>query len=213
VTTLHRVPSFAAVAIVALVLAACGPSAVSPSASGSEPGASPSTAASQPSVEPTESTEATESAEPSDEDLGPFACDLPVTGVGSTVRAQIVAVRVGEHDGYDRIVWEFEAGIPEFSVEAATPPFTQDASGLPLEVEGEAFLKIVLQGGTRQHPDGGTTFDGPTEFPAGFPKLVELIGGGDFEAVSTWYAGMTDTACVRVITTADPARLIIDLEH
>ena len=122
-------------------------------------------------------------------------------------------VRVGEHDAYDRITFEFANGIPEFSIEEAEPPFTQDASGLPLEVDGSYFWKIVLRGGTKVSPDGGITYDGPTEFAPGYARLVHLVEGGDFEAVSTWYVGMSATSCIRVAALNDPSRLVIDIEH
>ena len=44
-------------------------------------------------------------------------------------------------------------------------------------------------------------------------KLVELVEGGDFEAVSTWFAGMSSESCIRVITLGEPPRLVIDIEH
>ena len=44
-------------------------------------------------------------------------------------RANITDVRVGTHDGYDRVVFEFIGGLPEAFLERAEPPFTHDASG------------------------------------------------------------------------------------
>lgn len=205
-----RIPALVAgLALLLLSAAACGPaSSATPSTTASE-SVTPSMDSQSPAAT---SSAASESASPSDEQ-GPFACNLPINGVGSTKRAQITDVRVGEHDAYDRITFEFATGIPEFSIEEAEPPFTQDASGLPLEVDGSYFWKIVLRGGTKVSPDGGITYDGPTEFTPGYAKLVHLVEGGDFEAVSTWYVGMSGTSCIRVATLNDPARLVIDIEH
>jgi hypothetical protein len=203
-------PTWAIALVVLFTLAACT-SGSSPSASGGSPTSMPSDSA---SVEPSApaSGGASESAEPSD-GLGPFACNLPIDGVGSTDRAQITDVRVGEHDGYDRIAFEFASGIPPFRIEVGTPPFTRDASGLPLDVAGEYFWIIRLNGGTKVTPDGGITYDGDLEFSPGFTKLVHLIEGGDFEAVSTWHVGMSSESCIRVLPIADPSRLVIDIEH
>jgi len=151
--------------------------------------------------------------EPTD-NLNPFACDEPVTGVGNAARAQITDVRVGTHDGYDRIVIEFADGIPAFTVEPADPPFVADASGLPLDVTGTSFLRIGLNGGTKLSPEGGITYQGSTDFQPGYPTLVQLVEGGDFEAVSTWYAGLaTSQPCFRVFTLADAPRIVIDVQH
>jgi hypothetical protein len=70
-----------------------------------------------------------------------------------------------------------------------------------------------MHGGTAQSPDGDPTYDGPFDFTPDFPKLTQLISGGDFEAVSTWYFGLDDASCVRVLTLTDPSRLVIDIEH
>jgi hypothetical protein len=201
----------AVLAVIATVLlAACGGTSVSPSASATT---SPSIGASA-SVEP--SVGPTGTAEPSDEptdDLGDFGCDFPVTAVGSVDRAQVTDIRVGQHDGYDRVVFEFDAGIPQFTLDEATPPLLADGSGLPIEVDGNAFWQLVMQGGTMVSPDGEMTYDGETTFTPRFPLLQQLINGGDFEAVGTWYFGLESAACVRVITLSSPSRLVIDIEH
>ena len=72
-----------------------------------------------------------------------------------------------------------------------------------------------MRGGTKQTDDGTSSYDGPTEFDPGFPTLVDLIEGGDFEAQSTWYFGLNSEACVRVMALTDDGapRLVIDVEH
>ena len=196
------------VSSLAIVLAGCFGSTTSPSPSTSTPSASqpsPSVGASESaSVEPIPS-----------EDLGPFTCDLPIHVDATTARANITDVRVGSHADYDRVVFEFTDGLPEASLERAEPPFTQDASGAPIDVEGSSFLRLVMRGGTKQTEAGTSSYDGPLDFDPGFASLVDLIEGGDFEAQSTWYLGLTSEACVRVITLTDdgPPRLVIDVEH
>lgn len=207
---LLRTRRFGATLIVisAIVLAGCrsAPGGGPPSG---EPSASASSAA---SASASASVSTAPSAEPSD-DQGPFACALPVTGAATVARAQITDIRVGEHDGYDRIVFEFAAGIPEYGIEVAGPPFLQDPSGLPMNVSGSAFWKIVMNGGTIMSPDGGVTYSGSRTFSPGFNKLVQLVTGGDFEAVSTWYVGLSDVSCLRVQTLSSPSRLVIDIQH
>ena len=57
--------------------------------------------------------------------------------------------------------------------------------------------------------------DRTTAFETGYPALVHLIEGGDFEAQSTWYFGLAAESCVRVLTLTDDgtARLVIDIEQ
>jgi hypothetical protein len=199
------------VILLALLLGACGTAGSSsgtdsPAASGSAvagQGASVGASAS-PSQEP--------SPEPSD-GLGDFDCSSPQSGAGTVARAQITDVRVGTHAAYDRVVFVLGNGIPEFTLEKATPPLLKDPSGLPLEVKGEAFWRLVMQGGTKLSPSGTLTYDGETDLKPSFPQLAELIEGGDFEAVSTWYLGLNSPSCVRVLALTAPSRLVIDIEH
>ena len=207
-TTARPLISLAGLLAAVLALGAC--TAGAPSASAS-PSAVASSAAASPSDVPSGSPDA-EPSEPVD-DLGPFACDFPVSGSATVPRAQIVDVRVGSHEGYDRVVIEFEDGLPAFTLDVATPPLTQDGSGATLDVSGTAFWQLVMRDASRAGLDGMPVFEGPTNVNPGFPKLVELIEGGDFEAVSTWYFGLAGESCVRVLALSSPSRLVFDIEH
>jgi len=149
---------------------------------------------------------------PSD-DLGAFTCDMPVDDGGSVNVANIVDVRVGAHDGYDRVVFEFAQGTPDLTLDRATPPFTADASGLPIEVNGDSFLRVTMRGGSKQTDEGTSSYDGPTSFDPGLDSLEALVEGGDFERQSTWYLGLTAESCARLIILDGPPRVVIDVEH
>ena len=194
----------------ALVLLA-GCAGADPSASQtSSTAATPSTPASAAPA----SAEPVPTAEPvASDDLEAFTCDLPIVEDGTVGVANIVDVRVGTHDGYDRVVFEFEQGTPELTLDRAEPPFSEDASGLPMEVDGDAFLGLRMRGGSKQTDAGTSSYDGPTDFSPGFPTLVHLIEGGDFERQSTWYLGLAGESCVRVLLLDAPPRLVIDVEH
>jgi hypothetical protein len=138
---------------------------------------------------------------------------MPVVDPGTAPIANVVDIRVGTHDGYDRLVFEFEQGTPEFTLDRAEPPFSEDASGMPLAVEGETFLGLVMRGGTKQTDAGDSSYDGPTEFEPDFPALVHAVEAGDFERQSTWYLGLAQESCVRVLQLDGPPRLVIDIEH
>ena len=199
------------IVIVGAMLAGCIGESASPSASveaSMTPSASVPPAASAPaasaSVEPVPSAA-----------LGPFSCDLRVVEDATVALANITDVRVGTHADYDRVVFEFADGLPEITLDRATPPFTHDASGMPIEVDGETFLRLTMRGGTKQTVDNTSSYDGPIDFDPGFAGLVDLVEGGDFEAQSTWYLGLASEACVRVMRLTDDGapRLVIDVEH
>lgn len=214
---LNRRIGLAAILALALALTACagsrfgaGTAAPSSSASAAEPSASAAASGAPASAEPTATTAS--SAAPS-EDLGPFAWEFPIEDRGEAVHTQLVDVRVGEQNGYDRVVFEFDNGIPEYVLSTADPPYVEDPSGLPMEVGGEAVLQLVMIGGTRLDADYEETYTGPLEFEPGFDTLVHLVEAGDFEAVSSWYIGISGDSCVRVLTLDGPDRLVIDIEH
>jgi hypothetical protein len=203
-----------AVGFLALLLAGCFGSAASPSAS--PPSAAPVTPPAGGSASAAPPASQVASAEPiPSEDLGPFSCDLPIHEDATVARANIVDVRVGTHAGYDRVVFEFTDGVPEISLDRASPPFSEDGSGRQIEVDGSSFLSLTMRGGTKQTDEGTSSYDGPTEFSPGFPSLVHLVEAGDFEAQSTWIIGLSSEACVRVLTLteSDSPRLVIDIEH
>jgi hypothetical protein len=103
------------------------------------------------------------------------------------------------------------AGVPEYEIKPAPRPVYRDPSGLPLTIAGDPILGITLRGGTRMGLDGGAAYTGTTDFKTGYRSLTELAEGGDFEAIATWYAGLSGTSCVRATVLSDPARLVIDL--
>ena len=215
-----RLRHLPALAIAGALLAGCiggtpsspsSPSATHTESASIAPSASVGASA---SADASASASASQEPIPSDQ-LGAFSCELPVVDDATVARAQITDVRVGTHADYDRVVFEFENGLPEFTLDRATPPFSHDASGLPVEVEGSSFLRLTMRGGTKQTEDNTSSYDGPIEFHPGFTNLIDLVEGGDFEAQSTWYLGLASEACVRVIRLTDDGapRLVIDVEH
>ena len=205
---LHRL---LAIGLFGLVVVGC----TTPGASASPSQTAAPTQTAAPSASDQPATTDSPEPVPSDE-LEEFTCDeLPIHEDATVARAQIVDVRMATHDGFDRVVFEFDGGLPEAFLDRAEPPFTQDASGLPIEVEGTSFLQLIMRGGTKQTEEGTSSYDGPTEFDPGFPTLVALVEGGDFEAQSTWYFGLSSEACVRVLALTDDGapRLVIDVEN
>ena len=199
----------ALILIAGVTLAGCRAVGSSPSA----PSSLPASGSAEPSLPASAGASVPPSASEPTESLPAFACTPSVTIASTTDRAQITDVRVGTHEGYDRVVFEFDSGLPDAVIEGVLPPFYADPSGLEIEVAGSAFLKVTMHGGTKVSPDGVVTYDGSTDIEPGFERLVELVEAGDFEAVSTWYLGLDGGSCIRVLTLADPARLVIDVEH
>jgi hypothetical protein len=132
-------------------------------------------------------------------------------------QALLVGVRVGSHEGYDRVVFEFAPrrspsnDRATFEIGAAKPPFYEDPSGRTLTVSGDPVLSIVFRGATIQTLDSRSSYSGSRDFQTRFPVLSELKSQGDFEAVNSWLAGLSDPACVKAQMLSAPTRLVVDL--
>jgi hypothetical protein len=179
--------------------------------------ASPATSVeASPSAKPSPSVEP--SAEPSESDgLPAFTCDLPVSldAAGSDFHPLVAQdIRLGTHDAYDRIVFEYNGGTPALEMDLDEPPFVRDPSGLPLEVNGSVFYRITLTGATKFDMETGEQpYQGSTNFEPGYAQIVQFVEAGDFEATHSWYLGVNSQTCVRVITLTDPSRIVIDIQH
>jgi hypothetical protein len=202
----------------ALVIAGCGSGGGAQEA-GPVPQAPAATTPAQ-TVE-TQPTTTTQPAPSTSTEPAPQKC-APETGGEEGVFTNLVAVRVGAHDGFDRIVLEFappdpnpggKGGVPRFEIRTATPPFSEDPSDMPIQVEGDAFARIVFQGASGYDFNGKATYDGPRRLTPGFGTLAQVVEGGDFEATLTWILGLSRPTCWELRELHSPDRLVIDFHH
>jgi hypothetical protein len=173
------------------------------------------TTAPEPELETTPTTTAKASPPP------PASCG-PQVGGEDGVYMNLKDVRVGAHDGFDRIVFELQepdpnpagnGGIPRYEIRQAKPPFTEDPSDMPIDVEGDAFARIVFQGASGYDFDGNATYDGSRRLTPGFGTLAQVVEGGDFEATMTWILGLSRPTCWEIHELHNPERLVIDFHH
>ena len=128
--------------------------------------------------------------------------------------ALLVDVRTARHEGFDRIVFEFEEGLPGYRIEYVEPPIAGGPSGLPVEVEGSAFLRVTFRNAAgHDHSTGELTYGGSSEIAAGLPSLVELELAEDIEGVLAWALGLAEEVDFRVSTLETPFRVVIDVAH
>jgi hypothetical protein len=152
--------------------------------------------------------------QPAATDLGAFSCLDHSGGTNSGPAMQLTAVRVAHQSGFDRIVFEFApqpgatAHIPAYTVSRqASAKFVKDPSGLPVTMRGSAGLRIVFHGAS-----GATSYSGSRDQIVNLPVVQEVEQLGDFEAVLSWGAGLSQASCIRTPELSNPTRLVIDVQ-
>ena len=183
-----------------------------------EPSTTQSTASEEPTTETPTSEEPTSqqpTAAPSDEptaDLEPFPDTTSDQSSDPTDAALLlVDVRVAEHEGFDRLVLEFEGdGEPGWQVGFVDSASTEGA-GDPIQLEGDAILQVSA---THTMPnDMSGYYDGPQQIDADLSSIEDVFVDGSFEGYTTVYLGLDEEVPFRVFTLTDPSRLVVDVPN
>ena len=147
----------------------------------------------------------------------------PATPGGWTVRdtqvsapsgvVVLAAVRTARHEGYDRIVFEFDGDtLPGFRLSYVDKPQHQCGSGEEVWLAGDAWLSIRLEPAHAHTEAGAPTVAERARRPQ-LPNLLELRMTCDFEAQVEWVAGVASPAGYRIQRLQKPARLVVDLRQ
>lgn len=202
-----------------IALVACGSgAAATPSASlatASNPPPSPSAAASPiPSATLTPTASASASASSS---ASAAACAVD-RQTGLLPSDRMTNVEILGLPGRDVVRFSFgdrslePKGPATGTLDAATPPFTGAASGLPINLKGEHALKVVFRGMSLQNDVGQLAYDGPREFVVTDPtrSLRHLVLYDESEGQLGWYAGYDGPSCPTLTRNGDTIELALD---
>lgn len=219
-----------AMAVGALVLTACaegGTDLGAPVAAESGKASEKATSGSHKKARQKSRPAATNAPEPVETTGSQPATECSPEAGGGDHLAQLTDVRVGTHDGYDRVTFEFAPpengprafGVPRYEISRTTPPIMEDPSGRPVAVDGRHHASMVFHGGTgvdltTSNPRGyEVTYAGPREIKPGYKVLAEAQETGDFEATMSWAFGLNRASCWRVSELQDPVRVVVDFLH
>ncbi len=136
---------------------------------------------------------------------------------GSTVMdvSLLTDVRTGLQPCSDRVTFEFRNGVtPEYRIEYESGPFSFGESGMPVTIQGSAFLVVVFphaSGFDLTDPAATASYTGPESIiPTGLTHVAEVRRIEDFEAVLRWVIGL-DTARPFTVGVLDgPPRVYLD---
>jgi hypothetical protein len=138
-------------------------------------------------------------------DLPAPTSTAPVSATG-TGYGQLVNVRTGRHDAYDRTVFDFTGGTPGYRVGYGT--LTGQGTGDPITLAGKASLVIVFHPATAYG-----SYDISRTLNPNLPTLRQIRFGGDFEGYVSAGLGLTGTVGFRVFQLHFPDRVVVDVAH
>ena len=125
-------------------------------------------------------------------------------------RLPVVAVRTGEHDGYDRVVYELAGeGLPGWRV-GYVERAVDDPSGEVVDVRGDAILQVWITGTAYPYDSGHEEFSEDLLPPGG--GVAQVTRPLTFEGMTQSFVGVADgPRPVRVTLLRDPVRVVVDI--
>lgn len=210
----HRRVLAASAAASLLVLGACTPGAptdVPQSAAASPSGSSP-TASATASAAP----ETTPTSEPGLDATKPINADNwmssveglpPVRSDDPTKALALTGIRAATHEGFTRIVLEFSGeGTPGVWRAAWTDEAVEQGRGLPIQVDGEAVLDLVIDGTPMTATEN--PYPGGTHTRAGD---LDVVSDGTFEDNTHVVIGAPATRQFQIGFLSNPVRMVVDI--
>ena len=210
----HRRALAASAAASLLLLGACAPA--SPTNTPRSAEASPS--ASSPAVSATASAapETTPTPEPGLDATKPINADNwmssveglpPVRSDDPTKALALTGIRAATHEGFTRVVLEFSGeGTPGVWSAAWTDEAVEQGRGLPIQVEGQAVLDLVI--------DGTPMTASENPYPSGMHTRVgdlDVVSDGTFEDNTHVVIGAPAARQFQIGFLSDPVRMVIDV--
>ena len=127
----------------------------------------------------------------------------------------VTDLRIGQHDGYDRVVYEFGGtGTPGWDVRYVDAA-VQDASGNDIAVAGTSILEVRITGSAYPFDSGVTEYAGPdplTEPTA--TTVAEVHMATLFEGVTQSFIGVNgDRPAFTVTALTGPTRVVVDIAN
>lgn len=122
-------------------------------------------------------------------------------------------VRVGRHEGFDRVVFEFEdAELPSYRVAYIDKPVRACGSGDVVPLAGDGWLEIRFTSAAAHNENGEATVKNRAQSP-NLKIIKEMKSTCDFEAEVEWVLGVAAPNKYRVLELKNPTRLAIDIKH
>ena len=210
----HRRALAASAAVSLLLLGACAPRTPTDAPQSAE--ASSSASSSAASASASTAPETTPTPEPGLDATKPINADNwmsnveglpPVRSDDPTKALALTGIRAATHEGFTRIVLEFSGkGTPGVWRAAWTDKAVEQGRGLPIQVDGEAVLDLVIDGTPMTATEN--PYPGGTHTRAGD---LDVVSDGTFEDNTHVVIGAPATRQFQIGFLSNPVRMVIDI--
>ena len=210
----HRRALAASAAASLLLLGACTPGAPTNAPQSAEASSSASSPAASATASATPET--TPTPEPGLDATKPINADNwmssveglpPVRSDDPTKALALTGIRAATHEGFTRVVLEFAGkGTPGVWSAAWTDEAVEQGRGLPIQVEGQAALDLVIDG-TPMTATGNP-------YPSGMHTRagdLDVVSDGTFEDNTHVVIGAPAARQFQIGFLSDPVRMVIDV--
>lgn len=125
----------------------------------------------------------------------------------------LTEIRIGEHQGNDRVVFEFSGqGSPGYLVSYVSSP-AQQGSGNQIDVPGSAFLQVMMTGQTIPMEGTAQEIERGTVSSPDVPGVAGVHFAGQFEGTGQAVIGLDSKRPYTVFTLDEPPRLVVDVQQ
>ncbi len=214
---IHCTPPTAIAAVLVGLLCACSGGEVAYGGGGEgSPAGAPRAGEPSPSGQPVASPPA--AVEPGDADSappgGPESWTAGRTSESRSAMgvATLREMRIARQEGFDRVVFVFDGGIPSYTAEYVDRPVRACGSGDVVDVAGDGWLRVGFTP-ARAHTDAGQATVTDRDRRPGLPVIRQVRAICDFEAHLDWVIGTGSPNRYRVFELADPDRVVVDVRH
>ena len=210
----HRRALAASAAASLLLLGACTPGAPTNAPQSAE--ASSNVSSPEASATASAAPETTPTPEPGLDATKPINADNwmssveglpPVRSDDPTKALALTGIRAATHEGFTRVVLEFAGkGTPGVRSAAWTDEAVEQGRGLPIQVEGQAVLDLVIDGTPM------TATENP--YPSGMHTRagdLDVVSDGTFEDNTHVVIGAPAARQFQIGFLSDPVRMVIDV--
>ena len=209
----HRRALAASAAASLLLLGACAPGTPMDAPQSAEASRS---ASHSPAAFASETPETTPKPEPGLDATTPINADNwmssveglpPVRSEDPTKALALTGIRAATHEGFTRVVLEFSGeGTPGVWRGAWTDEAVEQGRGLPIQVEGEAVLDLIIDGTPMTATEN--PYPGGTHTRAGD---LDVVSDGTFEDNTHVVIGAPTTRQFQIGFLSNPVRMVIDI--